>query len=105
MTNDVSEALKKVSKGHIEFKMDKTSNVHVGLGKVSLPYTSTLSFISLAICFLGTSLRTSSISCVLLLNNFIILQVSYAEDNLRENVGAFVNALLLAKPAGLKKGK
>ncbi|KDO37272.1 hypothetical protein CISIN_1g0348321mg, partial [Citrus sinensis] len=42
--------------------MDNTSNVHVGLGKVSLK-----------------------------------------EELLRENVGAFVNALLLAKPAGLKK--
>ncbi|KAF3444004.1 hypothetical protein FNV43_RR13694 [Rhamnella rubrinervis] len=62
VTNDVAEALKKVSQGHIEFKMDKTANVHVGLGKVS-----------------------------------------YGEDNLRENIGAFVNALLLAKPAGLKK--
>ncbi|KAK4420869.1 50S ribosomal protein L1 [Sesamum alatum] len=29
--------------------------------------------------------------------------VSFSEDALRENVGAFVNALLLAKPAGLKK--
>lgn len=32
-------------------------------------------------------------------------QVSFAEEALRENVGAFVNALLLAKPAGLKKSK
>ncbi|KAL8554453.1 hypothetical protein ACS0TY_002594 [Phlomoides rotata] len=31
------------------------------------------------------------------------LQLSFPEDNLRENVGTFVNALLLAKPAGLKK--
>lgn len=30
-------------------------------------------------------------------------KVSFAEEALRENVGAFVNALLLAKPAGLKK--
>ncbi|CAI9784381.1 unnamed protein product [Fraxinus pennsylvanica] len=30
-------------------------------------------------------------------------KVSYSEEALRENVGAFVNALLLAKPAGLKK--
>lgn len=30
-------------------------------------------------------------------------KVSFSEDALRENVGAFVNALLLAKPAGLKK--
>ncbi|KAK6141219.1 hypothetical protein DH2020_025016 [Rehmannia glutinosa] len=30
-------------------------------------------------------------------------KVSFAEDALRDNVGAFVNALLLEKPAGLKK--
>jgi len=30
--------------------------------------------------------------------------MSFSEDALRENVGAFMNALLLAKPAGLKKG-
>ncbi|CAA2971641.1 50S ribosomal protein L1 [Olea europaea subsp. europaea] len=30
-------------------------------------------------------------------------KVSFSEEALRENVGAFVNALLLAKPAGLKK--
>ena len=32
-------------------------------------------------------------------------QVSFAEEALQENIGAFVNALLLAKPAGLKKSK
>ncbi|KAL6536952.1 hypothetical protein OROHE_012536 [Orobanche hederae] len=30
-------------------------------------------------------------------------KLSFSEDALRDNVGAFVNALLLAKPAGLKK--
>lgn len=30
-------------------------------------------------------------------------KVSYSEEALRENIGAFVNALLAAKPAGLKK--
>ncbi|KAJ7948450.1 Ribosomal protein [Quillaja saponaria] len=30
-------------------------------------------------------------------------KVSYTEESLRENFGAFMNALLLAKPAGLKK--
>lgn len=30
-------------------------------------------------------------------------KVSFSEDSLHENIGAFVNALLLAKPAGLKK--
>ncbi|GFZ12728.1 ribosomal protein L1p/L10e family [Actinidia rufa] len=32
-------------------------------------------------------------------------KVSFSEEALRENIGAFVNALLLAKPAGLKKSK
>ncbi|KAL6538278.1 hypothetical protein OROGR_012266 [Orobanche gracilis] len=32
-------------------------------------------------------------------------KLSFSEDALRDNVGAFVNALLLAKPAGLKKSK
>ncbi|KAL5570956.1 hypothetical protein UlMin_020553 [Ulmus minor] len=62
VTNDVSEALTKVKQGHIEFKMDKTAIVHVGIGKVS-----------------------------------------YSEEYLRENIGAFVNSLLQAKPQGLKK--
>ncbi|KAL6553545.1 hypothetical protein OROGR_007387 [Orobanche gracilis] len=30
-------------------------------------------------------------------------KLGFSEDALRDNVGAFVNALLLAKPAGLKK--
>ncbi|GAB2293117.1 hypothetical protein Dimus_027329 [Dionaea muscipula] len=30
-------------------------------------------------------------------------KVSFSEESLRENIGAFVNALLLAKPPGLKK--
>ncbi|KAL6975937.1 hypothetical protein U1Q18_024732, partial [Sarracenia purpurea var. burkii] len=30
-------------------------------------------------------------------------KVSFSEEALRENIGAFVNSLLLAKPAGLKK--
>ncbi|RYR21334.1 hypothetical protein Ahy_B03g066625 isoform C [Arachis hypogaea] len=32
-------------------------------------------------------------------------KVSYKEEALRENIGAFMNAVLLAKPAGLKKSK
>ncbi|KAK6142311.1 hypothetical protein DH2020_022659 [Rehmannia glutinosa] len=32
-------------------------------------------------------------------------KISFPEDALRDNVGAFVNALLLEKPAGLKKSK
>lgn len=35
--------------------------------------------------------------------NTFLNQMSFPEDALRENVGAFMNALLLAKPAGLKK--
>ena len=34
-----------------------------------------------------------------------LVQVTYPEEALRENIGAFVNALLHAKPAGLKKSK
>ena len=36
MTSDVSGAIKSARLGRIHFKMDKTSIVHVGLGKV--PY-------------------------------------------------------------------
>lgn len=37
--------------------------------------------------------------------NYTLLQVNYSEEALRENIGAFMNALLLAKPAGLKKSE
>ncbi|KAB2611743.1 50S ribosomal protein L1 [Pyrus ussuriensis x Pyrus communis] len=62
VTNDITGALQKVRQGHIEYRMDRTSIVHVGLGKVS-----------------------------------------FTEDYLRENIGAFMSSLLLAKPTGLKK--
>ncbi|KAG2285088.1 hypothetical protein Bca52824_044692 [Brassica carinata] len=62
VTKDVMKAVKDAKAGHTKFRMDKTSILHVPLGKMSFP-----------------------------------------EDALRENVGAFMNALLLAKPAGLKK--
>ncbi|KAK9284299.1 hypothetical protein L1049_023470 [Liquidambar formosana] len=62
IVSDVFGAVKEAKHGLIDFKMDKTAIVHVGLGKVS-----------------------------------------FSEEILRENIGAFVNALLLAKPAGLKK--
>ncbi|KAJ4788948.1 50S ribosomal protein L1 [Rhynchospora pubera] len=62
VTSDVSNAVKAAKCGRIDFKIDKTAIVHVGLGKVN-----------------------------------------FSEEVLRENIGAFVNALLLAKPAGLKK--
>jgi ribosomal protein L1 len=32
-------------------------------------------------------------------------KVNFSEEVLHENIGAFVHALLLAKPAGLKKSK
>lgn len=62
VTVDIAKAVGEAKRGRVEFKMDKTAIVHVGLGKVS-----------------------------------------FSEKVLRENIGAFVNALLLAKPAGLKK--
>lgn len=62
VTNDVSGAVKAAKSGRVDFKIDKTAIVHVGLGKVN-----------------------------------------FSEESLRENVGAFVHALLLAKPVGLKK--
>ncbi|KAK1610646.1 hypothetical protein QYE76_034319 [Lolium multiflorum] len=62
VTNDVSGAVKAAKSGRVDFKIDKTAIVHVGLGKVN-----------------------------------------FSEESLRENIGAFVNALLLAKPVGLKK--
>ncbi|KAF5732548.1 Ribosomal protein L1p/L10e family putative isoform 1 [Tripterygium wilfordii] len=62
VTRDVATAVKRAKEGHIQFKMDRTAIVHVGVGKVNL-----------------------------------------SEDHLRQNIGAFMNALLQAKPAGLKK--
>ncbi|KAM0874917.1 hypothetical protein ACQ4PT_037112 [Festuca glaucescens] len=62
VTNEVSGAVKAAKSGRVDFKIDKTAIVHVGLGKVN-----------------------------------------FSEESLRENIGAFVNALLLAKPVGLKK--
>ncbi|EOX92879.1 Ribosomal protein L1p/L10e family, putative isoform 4, partial [Theobroma cacao] len=62
VTKDVTKAIKEAKQGQLKFRMDKTSIVHVGVGKVSL-----------------------------------------SEEFLHDNVGAFMNALLQAKPAGLKK--
>uniref|UniRef100_A0A0D9WR23 Large ribosomal subunit protein uL1c n=1 Tax=Leersia perrieri TaxID=77586 RepID=A0A0D9WR23_9ORYZ len=62
VTNDVSGAVKAAKSGRVDFKIDKTAIVHVGLGKVN-----------------------------------------FSDESLRENIGAFVHALLLAKPVGLKK--
>ncbi|XP_077251112.1 ribosomal protein L1p/L10e family [Tasmannia lanceolata] len=62
VTSDIAGAVKDAKCGRVDFKIDKTAIVHVGLGKVN-----------------------------------------FSEAAIRENVGAFVNALLLAKPVGLKK--
>ncbi|KAL5997840.1 hypothetical protein ACLOJK_008772 [Asimina triloba] len=62
VTSNVAAAVQEAKRGRIDFKIDKTGIVHVGLGKVNFSY-----------------------------------------ESLRDNVAAFVNALLLAKPAGLKK--
>ncbi|XP_058103372.1 uncharacterized protein LOC131246926 [Magnolia sinica] len=62
VTSDVAGAVQEAKRGRIDFKIDKTAIVHVGLGKVG-----------------------------------------FSEEALRENVAAFVNALLVAKPVGLKK--
>ncbi|GMJ11435.1 hypothetical protein like AT2G42710 [Hibiscus trionum] len=62
VTKDVTKAVKEAKQGQVKFRMDKTSIVHVGIGKVSL-----------------------------------------SEEFLRDNIGAFMNSLLQAKPAGLKK--
>ncbi|WCJ28205.1 50S ribosomal protein L1 [Euphorbia peplus] len=62
VVSNVSVAVKEAKKEQIKFRMDKSSIVHVGLGKAS-----------------------------------------FTEEVLRENVGALMNALLQAKPAGLKK--
>ena len=48
--------------------------------------------------------------CILIYGSFFTIlifneQVNFSEDALRENIAAFVNALLLAKPVGLKKSK
>uniref|UniRef100_A0A0E0LCF5 Large ribosomal subunit protein uL1c n=1 Tax=Oryza punctata TaxID=4537 RepID=A0A0E0LCF5_ORYPU len=62
VTNNVSGAVKAAKSGRVDFKIDKTAIVHVGLGKIN-----------------------------------------FSDESLRENIGAFVHALLLAKPVGLKK--
>ncbi len=35
VTNDISDAVKRAKAGEIEFRVDKTSNIHVGVGKKS----------------------------------------------------------------------
>lgn len=100
MTNDVARAVQEAKQGHIKFKMDNTSNVHVGLGKV--PLSSNIVLYANRII---SVLIINFISLLLSPNLQLHLQVSLKEELLRQNVGAFVSALLLAKPAGLKKSK
>ncbi|XP_028553597.1 uncharacterized protein LOC110116539 isoform X1 [Dendrobium catenatum] len=87
VTNDVSGAVKAAKCGRIDFKIDKTAIVHVGLGKMP----------SLVSC--NRDFPTTSIDAI----EIPLMLVNFTEDNLRENIGAFVNALLVAKPVGLKK--
>ena len=35
ITNDISGTIDEIKKGRIEYKLDKTGNIHVGIGKVS----------------------------------------------------------------------
>lgn len=104
MTNDVSGAVKAAKSGRVDFKIDKTAIVHVGLGKV---WRSTLIQIALATLqryWLAEHLQTYPFT-VSPYYFICFLQVNFSEESLRENVGAFVHALLLAKPVGLKKSK
>lgn len=45
------------------------------------------------------------ISLILVVVYNLHFQVKFPENSLKENIGAFVHALLLAKPAGLKKSE
>lgn len=38
MTNQVGEAVKAAKQGRVDFRADKAGIVHVGLGKVCLPF-------------------------------------------------------------------
>lgn len=49
VTNDVARAVQEAKQGHIKFKMDNTSNVHVGLGKV-LPSSNRILYLKSNIC-------------------------------------------------------
>jgi large subunit ribosomal protein L1 len=39
ITNDVAGTIDEIKKGRIEYKLDKTGNIHVGIGKVSFSAT------------------------------------------------------------------
>ncbi len=61
VTFDVGRAVKEIKAGKIEFRVDKTGNVHAPIGRVS-----------------------------------------FSDDQLVENLGAFVDSVLRAKPSGAK---
>ncbi|MFQ5538705.1 MAG: 50S ribosomal protein L1 [Gemmatimonadota bacterium] len=61
VTMDVGRAVKEIKAGKIEFRVDKTGNVHAPIGKVS-----------------------------------------FSEDQLNENLGAFMDQIVRAKPSGAK---
>lgn len=39
ITNDLKGTIEEIQKGRIEFKLDKTGNIHVGAGKLSFTDT------------------------------------------------------------------
>lgn len=97
MTNDVSGAVKAAKSGRVDFKIDKTAIVHVGLGKVCV-------LVILPLYCIAEQLQAFSF-IFLYYHCLCYWQVNFTEESLRENIGAFVHALLLAKPVGLKKSK
>jgi ribosomal protein L1 len=103
VTNDVSGAVKAAKSGRVDFKIDKTAIVHVGLGKVGDICTNA----NMPTEFMNRTRATLHIAilCHASLLFVLFLKVNFSEESLRENIGAFVNALLLAKPVGLKKSK
>lgn len=109
MTNDVSGAVKAAKSGRVDFKIDKTAIVHVGLGKVwdmaiNINTHVPSEFINI-IMYIVKQLLTLQFCVVPHYSLCCFLQINFSEESLRENIGAFVNALLLAKPVGLKKSK
>jgi hypothetical protein len=48
VTNDVSAAVKAAKSGRVDFKIDKTAIVHVGLGKVRI--NSTYPIVPVMLC-------------------------------------------------------
>lgn len=99
MTNDISRAVKEAKEQSIIFKKDNTAIVHVGLGKV---YFVVPMIIFATFRFIFKEFHAALIFRLMFKSH---LQLSITEDALRANIGAFENARLLAKPAGLKKSK